>query len=41
METYDHILDAQGIIRYRHAGPIDVNTWKTMRNIVRDLERQG
>lgn len=38
-ETY--ILDAKGIIRYRHAGPIDTQTWKRMRNIVRDLERQG
>lgn len=38
-ETY--ILDAGGIIRYRHAGPIDKKTWKTMRNIVRDLERES
>ncbi|RDE18032.1 DsbE family thiol:disulfide interchange protein [Motiliproteus coralliicola] len=38
-ETY--IVDAKGIVRYRHAGPIDVETWKTMRNIVRDLEREG
>lgn len=38
-ETY--IIDAQGIVRYRHAGPIDIETWKVMRNIVRDLERQG
>jgi cytochrome c biogenesis protein CcmG/thiol:disulfide interchange protein DsbE len=38
-ETY--IIDANGIIRYRHAGPIDKQTWSKMRNIVRDLERQG
>tara|TARA_R110002167_G_scaffold12233_1_gene52294 strand:- start:2101 stop:2640 length:540 start_codon:yes stop_codon:yes gene_type:complete len=38
-ETF--IVDAQGIVRYRHAGPIDTKTWKKMRNIVRDLERQG
>lgn len=38
-ETF--IVDAKGIVRYRHAGPIDTKTWSTMRNLIRDLERQG
>ncbi len=38
-ETF--IVDGKGIVRYRHAGPIDTATWSKMRNLIRDMERQG
>ena len=38
-ETF--IVDGKGIVRYRHAGPIDTVTWSKMRNLIRDMERQG
>ncbi|MFT6915501.1 MAG: cytochrome c biogenesis protein CcmG/thiol:disulfide interchange protein DsbE [Motiliproteus sp.] len=38
-ETF--IVDAQGIIRYRHAGPIDTRTWGKMRDLINDLESQS
>jgi len=38
-ETY--ILDAEGIVRYRHAGPVDKNTWAVMKAKIAELDRQG
>ncbi len=37
-ETY--IIDANGIIRYRHAGPIDVATWQKLRVIFHEVAGQ-
>ena len=34
-ETY--VLDADGIIRYRHAGPVDINTWAKMKALISEL----
>ncbi len=38
-ETY--ILDAQGIIRYRHAGPIDIATWDKMRDMLKQISQES
>jgi cytochrome c biogenesis protein CcmG/thiol:disulfide interchange protein DsbE len=39
-ETY--IVDAEGVIRYRHAGPVDIATWNTMRTLIQKIrDEQG
>ncbi len=38
-ETY--ILDAAGVIRYRHAGPVDKTTWAQMKALLTELGHKG
>ncbi len=38
-ETY--ILDADGIVRYRHAGPVDKATWAKMKVMIEELKVNG
>ncbi|MCW8883720.1 MAG: DsbE family thiol:disulfide interchange protein [Motiliproteus sp.] len=38
-ETY--VLDAKGVIRYRHAGPVDQKTWIQLKGLLDELRSQG
>ncbi|WP_207063277.1 DsbE family thiol:disulfide interchange protein [Motiliproteus sp. SC1-56] len=38
-ETY--IIDAKGVIRYRHAGPVDMAIWKKMRALIEQIRAEA
>lgn len=38
-ETY--IIDAQGIIRYRHVGEVDETVWQHLRGLMQTIEQEG
>ncbi|MEH6627206.1 MAG: DsbE family thiol:disulfide interchange protein [Motiliproteus sp.] len=38
-ETY--VLDAQGVIRYRYAGPVSIDVWNQLKALLDDLRKQS